>query len=97
MLEEAPAEYGPRILADAAALPIESGSIDVLVLVNMILFPVEADRVLSPEGSIVWVNTFGENTPIHLTADEVDRALPGDWVTTHSRAGTGTWAVAQRQ
>ncbi len=96
MLEEAPPEYGPRVLADAAALPVETNSIDVLVLVNMILFPAEVDRVLRPSGSLVWVNTFGENTPIHLTAKEVDRALPGEWRTTHSRAGTGTWAVAQR-
>ena len=97
MLEEAPAEYGPRVLADAAALPVQARSIDVLVLVNMILFPAEADRVLSPGGSLVWINTFGEHTPIHLTADEVDRALPGEWNTTHSRAGTGTWAVSQRK
>lgn len=96
MLEEAPAEYGPRVLADAAALPVDTDSIDVLVLVNMILFPAEVDRVLRASGSIVWVNTFGEHTPIHLTADEFDRALPGEWHTTHSRAGAGTWAVATR-
>ena len=95
MLNEAPAEYGPRVLADAAALPIQTSSVDVLVLVNMILFPSEAARVLTGGGSIVWINTFGANTPIHLTADEVDRALPGDWTVTHSKAGTGTWAVAR--
>lgn len=96
MLENAPPEYGPRVLGDSAALPIQSSSIDVLVLVNMFLFPSEADRVLAPSGSIVWINTFGENTPIHLTAEEVHDAMPGDWKVTHSRAGTGTWAVARR-
>ena len=96
MLDEAPSEYGPRVLADAAALPFESGSVDTLVLVNMILFPAEADRVLASDGALVWVNTFGEQTPIHLTAEEVHEAMPGEWQVTHSRAGTGTWAVAVR-
>lgn len=93
MLENAPPEYAPRVLGDSAALPVQASSIDVLVLVNMFLFPSEVDRVLAPGGSLVWVNTFGENTPIHLTAQEVDDAMPGDWHVTHSRAGTGTWAV----
>lgn len=96
MLDEAPSEYGPRVLADAAALPFGSGSVDTLVLVNMILFPAEADRVLADGGSLVWINTFGEQTPIHLTAEEVDRAMPGEWQVTHARSGTGTWAVAVR-
>ena len=62
----------------------------------MLLFPVEIDRVLAPDGVLVWVNTSGEHTPIHLTAAEVERALPGAWDVVASSAGRGTWAVARR-
>ena len=62
----------------------------------MFLFPAEVDRVLAPEGVVVWVNSRGSETPIHLTADEVDRALPGHWDGVASRAGWGTWSVHRR-
>ncbi len=96
MLAEAPATYGPRVHGDASRLPVVDASVDVLVHVNMFLFPAEVDRVLAPRGALVWVNTSGESTPIHLTASAVHDALPGEWHVTHSRAGTGTWAVATR-
>lgn len=96
MLQEAPADLGLRVQTDAAALPLPTGSVDVLVLVNMLLFPDEAARVLAPTGQLVWVNTVGEQTPIHLSATDVARALPGDWHGVASRAGRGTWTVVSR-
>lgn len=96
MLRRAPAHLAPRVLADASMLPHPDGSIATLVCQNMLLFPAEFDRVLGPAGALVWVNTFGDQTPIHLSAAEVDRALPGDWDVTASAAGWGTWAVARR-
>lgn len=96
MLIEAPPELGPRMHGDASRLPVADGSIDVLVHLNMFLFPAEVDRVLAPSGELIWVNTSGESTPIHLTAEAIHDALPGEWTVTHSRAGTGTWAVATR-
>lgn len=85
------------VLADGSRLCVPDGSIDALVLVNMFLFPVEADRVLSPDGVVVWVNSRGPETPIHLTADEVDRALPGHWDGVASVSGYGTWSVHWRR
>ena len=96
MLRHAPAEYGPRVQADAAALPVADRGVDVVVLVNALLFPLEVDRVLAPEGAVVWINTVGDQTPIHLPADDVVAALPGEWHGVASRAGTGTWAVVRR-
>jgi hypothetical protein len=52
--------------------------------------------VLAPPGALVWVNTLGPNTPIHLTAEEVDAALGGSWDIVASEAGWGTWCVARR-
>lgn len=96
MLRAAPAELAARVQADSSRLPLPDESVDVLVLVNMLLFPLEVERVLRHEGAMVWVNTVGESTPIHLSAREVHDALPGSWNVTHSRAGAGIWAVARR-
>ena len=96
MLAHAPSALAPRILGDASALPLRNGSVDVAVMVNALLFPAEMDRVLAPGGRLVWVNTVGEQTPIHLSATDVVAALPGQWHAVASRAGTGTWAVVGR-
>ena len=47
------------------------------MLVNCFLFPDEVDRVLAPDGVVVWVNSSGAETPIHLPSDDVVAALPG--------------------
>ena len=96
MLAQAPAGLAPWTRADASCLPLADSSVDVLVLLNMLLFPAEIDRVLAPEGALVWVNTVGEATPIHLSAEAVVEALPGQWHGDASRAGSGTWCVARR-
>ncbi len=96
MLAHADPSCAPLVRGDASALPFPDGCVDALVLLNMLLFPGEANRVLAPEGSLVWVNTGGESTPIHLTAQQVVDALPGEWRAVASRAGTGTWCVARR-
>ncbi len=98
MLRLAPADAAPRVQADAADLPFAEGSADVVVLVNTLLFPAEIDRVLAPEGRLVWVNTRGPLTPIHLSAEDVIAALDGTgtWNALASEAGPGTWCVAWR-
>jgi SAM-dependent methyltransferase len=96
MLEHAPTDVGFRVRADTGSSPYRAGSIDVAVLVNAFLFPTELDRLLAPGGVLVWVNTAGDLTPIHLTTDDVLRALPGDWDGVESEAGWGTWAVLHR-
>lgn len=87
---------GDRVRADAGATPLRDGAADVIVLVNAFLFPAEADRVLTPGGTLVWVNTAGDLTPIHLPADEVEQALPGAWDGLAAEAGWGTWSVWRR-
>ena len=96
MLKLAPAGDGTRMRADASRLPLRDASIDTAVLINMFLFPIEIARVMAPAGALVWVNTSGADTPIHLPADEVDAALPGEWTGVASEAGWGTWAVLRR-
>jgi ubiquinone/menaquinone biosynthesis C-methylase UbiE len=96
MLRIAPPEPALRVQADAADLPNRSRVADVVVLVNALLFPAEVDRVLAADGCVVWVNSSGEETPIHLPAGEVADVLPGEWRGVTSRAGLGTWCVLRR-
>lgn len=96
MLRRAPAGPAHRVQGDGSVLPFADGSVDALVLVNMFLFPSEVERVLAPHGALVWVNSRGADTPIHLTAEEVDGCLPGEWAGVASTAGHGTWSVHWR-
>ncbi|MDE0652467.1 MAG: class I SAM-dependent methyltransferase [bacterium] len=97
MLALAPPDLAPRVRADGASLPLPDDSVDVVALINMLLFPSEVDRVLRPDGAVLWFNTLGERTPIHLPAEEVAAALPGRWNGTASEALWATWCVLRRE
>ncbi len=96
MLSFAPADLAPRVQADATMLPFGDDTFDAVLLINMILFPYEVDRIIRPGGSVLWVNTLGDQTPIHLPAADVVEALPGEWTARTARAGTGFWLAATR-
>ena len=53
----------------------------------MFLFPEEVERVLAPQGMVLWVNSSGEHTPIHLSPEEVAQQLPGAWDGVKARGG----------
>ena len=86
----------PLVQADASRLPLRDGSVAVVALINMFLFPAEIDRVLAADGVLVWVSSIGDATPIYLDADDVVGALPGEWEAVTSEAGWGTWTTARR-
>ena len=96
MLKLAPIGPGLRVQADAARLPLRNASAAAVVLINAFLFPAEVERVLSPGGALVWVNSSGEQTPIYLSVDDLVARLPGGWTGTSSRAGEGHWCVLRR-
>ncbi len=97
MLRHAPADLAPRVRADASTLPFRARSFHAVLMINMLLFPHEVDRILRPGGAVVWVNTLGDQTPIHLPPDDVVAALPGEWTGRTARAGTGFWLTARRR
>ncbi len=96
MLANAPADIAPRVRADASRLPYRADQFDGILMVNMLLFPDEVDRVLAAAGRLLWVNTLGSNTPIHLPPEDVAAALPGDWAGVTARSGFGFWASLGR-
>jgi ubiquinone/menaquinone biosynthesis C-methylase UbiE len=77
-------------------LPFHDRSFDAVVMINMLLFPHEVARVLRHAGTVLWVNTLGDQTPIHLPPDDVLTALPGTWTGRTAKAGTGFWLAATR-
>jgi len=96
MLRRAPPELAARVQADSAKLPFADDAFDVLVLVNALLMPAEVDRVLAPGGAVLWVSALAEFTPIYLPAEDVEKALPGEWNGRAAEAGWGSWCVLRR-
>lgn len=99
--QKAPSELEHRLrfdVADAAALPFESGSFDLVCQLNLPLYADEIARVLAPGGHVVIASSRGPRTP-YYTPDRILRRrferhglepLPG------GRAGDGTYFVARR-
>lgn len=85
-----------RVQADGSRLPLRAESVDAVVLINAFLFPREVARILKRGGVVLWVNSSGEHTPIHLSVDDVEEALPFPVRGVSSRAGAGTWAALLR-
>jgi len=96
MLKRAPAGPAHRVQADGASLPVGDSSAAAIVLINAFLFPAEVERALAPDGTLVWVNSSGEQTPIYLSVDDLVARLPGEWAGAASRAGEGHWCVLRR-
>jgi SAM-dependent methyltransferase len=84
------------VLADGSRLPLVDASVDVVALVNAFLFPEEVERVLVRGGLLLWVSSSGEQTPIHLSTEDVVASLPFAVSGVESRAGAGTWCVLRR-
>lgn len=61
--------------ADAARLPYQSGSFDLVVLANAIPFFDELRRVTAPAGSIVFGFSHGSETPIFVAPERLRREL----------------------
>lgn len=95
MVSRAPS-WSCRVLADGSRLPLADATADAIVLINAFLFPNEIERVLKRDGAVLWVNSSGEETPIHLGTPEVIAALPFDVSGVESRAGVGTWCALKR-
>ncbi|MBK6503735.1 MAG: class I SAM-dependent methyltransferase [Candidatus Microthrix parvicella] len=96
MLRSATDHVTNRVQADGSGLPVADRSVDVILLINAFLFPIEIERVLAPNGVLIWVNSRGAATPIGLPSNDVDQALPGEWAGVASSAGWGTWSVHWR-
>ena len=97
MLRESPTRAAPLVQGDASSLPFAPGAFDGVAMINMLLFPEEVERVVAANGGqLLWINTSGDRTPIHLSPEDFLAALPGVWSAQWARSGTGFWVVATR-
>jgi len=105
MVEEAqrllPADLAGRVrfrVADATALPYESGAFDLVVLQNMIPFFDELARVTAPGGRVVFAFSWGAETPIYVPPETLRERLGtvGFERFEEVAAGSGTAFVAYR-
>ncbi|MFI9561449.1 class I SAM-dependent methyltransferase [Nonomuraea endophytica] len=96
MLAHAPSGPGRRVRADASRLPLRDGRVDAAVLVDAFCFARETERILAPDGVMVWINLLGADGPLYVPTERILTALPGTWGAIESTAGWGSWAVLRR-
>ena len=105
MLEAArrktPPELAPRVRferADAARLPYEQGSFDLVALANAIPFFDELARLVAPGGHVAIAFSSGAATPIYVAPErlrsELGRRGFADFV--GREAGSGTSLLARK-
>jgi SAM-dependent methyltransferase len=98
---KAPEDVRERIhfaAADAAALPHDAESFDLVCQLNLPLYANEIVRVLAPGGYVVIASTLGPRTP-YYTPDRVLRRRferLGLEVLDGGQAGAGTYFLARR-
>jgi ubiquinone/menaquinone biosynthesis C-methylase UbiE len=105
MLAEAraltPPELAERVrfeVADAARLPFDDDSFDLVVLANMIPFFDELDRVLAPGGYLAISFSAGPETPIWVPPERLRRELGARGFTEFAdfEGGGGTALLARK-
>jgi SAM-dependent methyltransferase len=106
MVEEAkrklPAELSGRVrfeVADSAALPFEDSAFELAVLLNMIPFFDELERVLAPGGQVAFAFSSGAGTPIYVPPERlrVELGRRGFAEFAEFSAGTGTALTARKR
>ncbi|MDQ3571760.1 MAG: class I SAM-dependent methyltransferase [Actinomycetota bacterium] len=85
-------------VADAATLPWDDGSFDLVAQLNMPPFFAEIARVLRPRGSVVIASSWGEDTPFYTSDRTLMRGFARHRITRHVAGGaaSGTYWVGRK-
>ena len=86
-------------VADAAALPFDDASFDLVCQQNLPLYADEIARVLAPGGYVAIASTLGPRTPYYTPDRVLRRSFErlGLEVLDGGHAGAGTYFLARRQ
>jgi ubiquinone/menaquinone biosynthesis C-methylase UbiE len=86
-------------VADAADLPFDEGSFDLVTLMNMPPFLAEMARVLRPGGFVIVTASAGVGTPFYTSDAALERgfARRGVEPVAAGRAAAGTYWVGRRR
>lgn len=95
MLERADRAF-PEVVADVRRLPLRDASADLVLGVNAPLDAREVARVVAPDGVVVWASSFGDDTPLYVSPEDLVERLGDGWRGVAGRAGHGDWCVARR-
>ena len=84
-------------VGDAAALPFEAKSFDLVIQVSVPVFFDQISRLLRPGGHVIVVSSLGKATPYHLPNRVLRRNFErrGFRTVTAGGAGAGTFFVAE--
>ena len=98
---KAPEDVRTRLhfeVADAAALPHETDSFDLVCQLNLPLFADEIARVLAPGGHVAIASTLGSRTPYYTPDSVLRRRFKrlGLEVLDGGQAGQGTYFLTRR-
>jgi ubiquinone/menaquinone biosynthesis C-methylase UbiE len=85
-------------VADAAGLPYDAESFDLVAQLNMPPFFAEISRVLRPGGSAIIASTSGAATPFYTPPAVLERGFRKQGIRPieNGTAGAGTWFVARK-
>ncbi|MGN6332560.1 MAG: hypothetical protein ACTHOD_13040 [Motilibacteraceae bacterium] len=86
----------PMFAADVRALPVATGAVGTLVVVNGPAWAPEVKRALGEGGMFVSCSTFGAKTPVYTSPGRWSALLGPEWQVTAQRVGEGEWLVARR-
>jgi ubiquinone/menaquinone biosynthesis C-methylase UbiE len=98
---DTPPELAERVrfqAADAAHLPFEDGSFELVVLANLIPFFDELARVVAPGGHAVFMFSSGPETPIWVPPERIRNELSDRGFSDFAdfEAGAGTALLARK-
>jgi SAM-dependent methyltransferase len=101
-LRKTPRELTERVRfeqADAAQLPVEDRSFDLVTLVNMIPFFDELARVVAPDGTLLIAFSWGRETPIFVPSARLRSELASRGFSQFAEftAGPGSVFLARMQ
>jgi ubiquinone/menaquinone biosynthesis C-methylase UbiE len=84
-------------VADAASLPWDDDSFDLVAQLNMPPFFAEASRVLRPGGHAIMASSWGSSTPFYTPPSVLERGFRrrGFEPVESGEAGRGTYTVAR--
>ena len=95
-LADAPPGLGSTVQADAATLPIVTGSVAAVVGIDVVPHPAEIRRVLRPGGVLALVNPRMAEPPMLRDIPTVVGALGRDWSAVDLKTRWGRWTLMRQ-
>jgi hypothetical protein len=84
------------LAADVRHLPLRTGTVPLLVGLNAVPHVAEFERVLAPDGQLLWCTSFGAGTPLYVAPERLLDLFGAGWSGEAAQAGHGEWTLLRR-